>query len=77
MCGVPKKYKSVNGLGNVPLVTCIRCQRSLLANGVAWLSTKRAREQKLRVGGITFLVKKWRVTAEGRDYYETANPSNA
>lgn len=48
VCGLPKWYKAVNGLNNVPLVTCIRCMRSLLANGGGMLTYRKARRERIR-----------------------------
>lgn len=47
-CGLSRKYKSVNGINNVPLVTCVRCMRSLLANGGGMVKYKRDRIQKIK-----------------------------
>lgn len=47
-CGLPRKYKAVNGLDNVLLVTCVRCMRSLLANGGGMVTYKKARRERIR-----------------------------
>ncbi len=47
VCGLPKKYKAVNGLPDVSSVTCVRCQRSLLANGGGLVTYKRGHRKRI------------------------------
>lgn len=43
LCGLAATYRSVGGLERVALVTCIRCQRSLLANGTDMVKYQKSR----------------------------------
>lgn len=54
LCGLPISYKGVQGLSRTPLVTCIRCQRSLLINGTDMV--KYQKRKVIKRGGRKYVL---------------------